>query len=230
MPSTKRMRKTQPSRRTSRSRSRSSSRSRSRSVIGRRWRIRQPLALKPHTFCERVIEEDALIPNGAGLFKSFSLDSIYNSVSYQKLFEYYTINKVIVTFRYKQDGNPRRDVTQANQMGVNEANPMLIFKVDHNEITADTIDVMKASSKTREYQFTNDKPKFDITIKPAVLDEIYKSTVASTYCPVWGQKLSMADPSVPHYGLKVYARAPGAAAYGSIVVTYKMYFTCKNNE
>lgn len=191
---------------------------------------RRPLALKPHAFVERRIVESVLTPNGSGYFVSFALDDVYNKTSYQKLFEYYKIDKVVVEFSYKADGDPRRDVTQANQMGVNEANPLLYFKVDHNDITADSLATMKASSKTRKYQFTNDKPNFTIQIKPAVLDEVYKSSVASTYVPKWQQWLTTADLTVPHYGLKCYAIAPGAAQYGSIVVTAKYYFTCKNNE
>ena len=199
----------------------------------KRMRVRRPLplALKPHTFCERKVTESALAVNGGGIFMSFQLADIYNAVSYQKLFEYYIINKVVVTFSYKADGNPRRDVTQTNQTAApNEANPLLWFKVDHNDISADTLDTMKASTRTRRFQFTNNRPHFSIQIKPAVLDEVYKSTVASTYIPKWKQLLSMGDPSVPHYGLKCYATGPAAAQYGQVFVTVKYYFTCKNNE
>lgn len=210
-------------------------------LIQRAWRARrkmkkmkvnkrQPLAQKPHTFVERGVVELVLTPNGSGVFQTFQLDDIYNKVSYSKLFEYYTINKVIVTYRYKADGDPRRDVTQANQMGVNEANPVLYFKVDHNDASADTLALMKASSRTRTFQFTNNKPELAITIRPAVLNEVYKSSIASTYVPKWRQRLTTQDLTVPHYGLKSYAVSPGAAQYGSIKITMKYYFTMKNNE
>lgn len=195
-----------------------------------RSRFKQPLALQPHAFVERGVPELVLTPNGSGLFQTFQLTDVYNRASYADIFEYYTINKVIVTYRYKADGDPRRDVTQANQMGVNEANPVLYFKVDHNDASSDSLATLKASSRTRTFQFTNDKPELSITVKPAVLDEVYKSSVASTYVPKWGQKLTTADLTVPHYGLKSYAVAPGAAQYGSIKVTMKYYFTMKNNE
>lgn len=205
-------------------------RSMTQSMLGRK--IKQPLALKPHTFVERAVVEGDLTPNGTGYFRTFQLDDIYNNISYAKVFEYYTINKVIVTFRYKASGDPRRDVVSATTGVVNEANPLLYFKVDHNDITADTLATMKASSRTRTYQFTNDKPELAITIKPAVLDEVYKSSIASTYVPKWGQKLTTQDLTVPHYGLKAYAVAPssGAGNYGSILITTKYYFTMKNNE
>ncbi len=196
----------------------------------RRVNRKQPLALQKHTFMERGVTELVLSPNGSGLFQTFQLNDIYNRASYQALFEYYTINKVVVTYRYKADGDPRRDVTQANQMGVNEANPLLYFKVDHNDASSDSLATMKASSRTRTFQFTNDKPELSIQIRPAVLNEVYKSSVASTYVPKWKQRLTTDDMTVPHYGLKSYAIAPGAAQYGSIMVTMKYYFTMKNNE
>lgn len=190
---------------------------------------------QPHTFCERVIEEDNLVVNGAGFFKTFSLDQIYNSTAYQKLFEYYKIDKVIVTLRYKAALNPHQDnITTATQ-SVNETNPVIWFKVDHNDITSQTLAEMKASTRTKEMQFTNNKPKIQIVLKPAILNEAYKSSLpgGSTYIPKWGQYLTMADPTVPHYGLKMYATGSAAASsssYGSIIVTKQIYFTCKNNE
>lgn len=209
---------------------RSKQRYRMKTGLGRIKLKKVPLALQKHTFVERAVPELVLTPNGNGLFMSFQINDIYNRASYLALFEYYTINKVVVTFRYKADGDPRRDVTQANQMPANEANPLLYFKVDHNDIAADSLATMKASSRTRTFQFTNDKPELAIQIRPAVLDEVYKSAVASTYVPKWKQMLTTDDPTVPHYGLKSYAIAPGAAQYGSIMVTVRYYFTMKNNE
>ncbi len=171
------------------------SRSRSASMRMRKMKIRKvPLALQKHSFCERVIEEHNLPINGAGYFKSFALQDIYNSTSYQKLFEYYTLDKVICTLRYKADLNPELALHNvsgsSSTMTVNESNPVIWFKVDHNDVSADTLDQMKASTRTKEIQFTNDKPKIDIVLKPAVLQEIYKSSVASTYIPKWGQQLT----------------------------------------
>jgi hypothetical protein len=193
-------------------------------------RKRQPLSQQSHTFVERGVTELVLTPNGSGVFQTFQLEDIYNRASYAALFEYYTINKVVVTYRYKADGNPRRDVISATTGVPNEANPLLYFKVDHNDDTADSLATMKASSRTRTFQFTNDKPELAIQIRPAVLNEVYKSTIASTYVPKWKQRLTTADLTVPHYGLKSYAIAPGAAQYGSITITMKYYFTMKNNE
>lgn len=196
-------------------------------------RIPRPLALKAHNFTERVVTEYNLVVNGAGLFQTFALQDVYNTVSYQKLFEYYKINKVIITLRYKAAMNPHQDTVTATTQSVNESNPVIWFKVDHNDVQAQSLSDMKASTRTKEIQFTNNRPKIQIVLKPAIQEEAYKSTVASTYVPKWGQYLTTQDPSVPHYGIKMYATGSAAASsssYGSIVMTKQYYFTCKNNE
>ena len=199
-------------------------------------RLRKPLALQPHNFVERFTSSDNLVVNTAatatGLFKSFNLDQVRQAASYKDLFEYYTINKVVVEFRYKSIGNIATlgAVTSINP--VNEVNPVLYFKVDHNDVSSDTLEVMKESMKTKEHQFSSSNPNFSITLKPAIQAEAYKSSIATTYIPKWGQLLSTADGTVPHYGLKAYAvgYADSNTTPGSIQVSYKMYFTMKNNE
>jgi hypothetical protein len=114
----------------------------------------------------------------------------------------------------------------------NEINPVLYFKVDHNDINSDTLATMKESMRTKEHQFTNSRPNFTITLKPAIQAEAYKTALTTAYRPRWGQWLSTSDDTVPHYGLKVYAVAGLAnnANMGSIEVTTKIYFSCKCNE
>lgn len=201
-----------------------------------RRKVRKPLALKPHSFVERLPSDTITINNEAsavGLFKTYSLDLVPQAAQYKQLFEYYTLNKVVVEFRYKSLGGVANlDQTVANRVPFNEQCPILYFKVDHNDITADTLATMKQSMKTHEHQFSNNKPNFTIQLKPAVQAEAYKSSVTTTYIPKWGQQLSTADGTVPHYGLKAYAVAAtdSAVSSGQIEVTHKLYFTLKNNE
>lgn len=85
--------------------------------------------------------------------------------------------------------------------------------------------------KTKSYVFTNNKSEFTITLKPAIQTEAYKSALASTYVPKWGQWLSTDDPTVPHYGLKAHCIGPdNTAENGNLDIEYIIYFSCKNNE
>lgn len=205
-----------------------------------RPRVRKPLALKTHNFVERTAAETITVDDegsAVGLFRYFQLSQINQVSSYTNIFEYYKINKVVVEFRYKSIGTPA--YTSINGTGttnneiVNEVNPVLYFKVDHNDTNADSLPELKESMKTREHQFTNHRPNFTITLKPAIQAEAYKTALASAYMPKWGQWLSVDDSSVPHYGLKAYAVAGTSGSssnLGAIEVQTKIYFSCKCNE
>lgn len=200
---------------------------------------RKPLALKPHNFVERCNSQQLVVDpesTAVGLFKQFSLSQCLQVGHYTALFEYYKINKVVVEFRYKGVSTPAYTTINgtgitANEI-VNEVNPVLYFKIDHNDINSDTLATMKESMRTREHQFTNSRPTFTITLKPAIQTEAYKSAIATTYMPRWGQWLSTSDDTVPHYGLKCYAVAGLASStfQGSIEVNTKIYFSVKCNE
>jgi len=199
------------------------------------------LALKTHQFVERVEATPAIPLNYSTLNLdgnlittvgiSFSLDQIAQSASYSKLFEYYRIDKVICEFRYKTSGNYANSSLSGNP--INEINPTLIFKVDHNDIDLDTVPVLMKSTKTKEKQLTNNQPNFSIQIKPAVLTELYKTSLTSAYAPKWDLWLNMDDLGVPHYGLKININMPtpiSGVDYGELRLYSKIYFSCKNNE
>lgn len=200
----------------------------------RRRRRRKPLALKRHSFVERAEVEHQLTINteaaAAGHFQTFSLSKMKQQSEYATIFEFYRIDKVIATFRYKGGtagvGNVVGGVTW------NESNPLLYFKVDHNDNTADSLNTMKESMKTKTHMITNNRPEFSIQLKPATQQEMYKSTVTTAYTPKWGQWIPTTDPTVPHYGLKAYAIGYRSGSFdpGSVSVSYKYYVSFKNNE
>lgn len=225
------------------------SRGRKRAVVARRRSAfrrvpRKALALKEHHFVERCQPQELTVANEAtavGLFRDFTWAQCLQVGSYADIFEYYRINKVVVEFRYKGAETPAYTSVPATSSGtqpayaqeiVNEINPVLYFKVDHNDINADSLNTMKESMRTKEKQLTNNSPNFSIVLKPAIQAEAYKTALTTAYRPKWGQWLSTSDDTVPHYGLKVYAVAGKANAntMGKIEVQTKIYFSCKCNE
>ena len=130
----------------------------------KKMRIRKPLALQPHNFVERCAAQEIVVANesaAVGLFRNFSLSQCNQVAHYQALFEYYKINKVVIEFRYKGAETPAYASFPAtasgnqaafNQEIINEINPVLYFKVDHNDSGADTLATMKNSMRTREHQ------------------------------------------------------------------------------
>jgi len=194
---------------------------------------RKPLALKQHAFCERAEAEREIRINteasATGIYESFALSKMRQQSSYCELFEFYRIDKVVATFRYK---GGTAQIAVDNGYTTNEVNPLLYFKVDHNDITSDTLSTLKDSLKTKTHMFTNDKPEFSIQLKPAIQLEMFKSSLTTAYTPKWGQWIPTSDPTVPHYGLKTFGIAFSSAAYtpGTISVSFKYYVSFKNNE
>ena len=202
-------------------------------------RIRKPLALKTHHFVERTEPQELVVANesaAVGLFKNFTLSQCLQVANYVAIFEYYRINKVVVEFRYKGAETPAyttiNGTSVQNNEIINEINPVLYFKVDHNDTTGDSLGTLKKSMRTKEKQLTNNSPNFSIVLKPAIQAESYKTAITTAYRPKWGQWLSTADDTVPHYGLKCYAVAGAGNSpnMGKIEVQTKIYFSCKCNE
>jgi len=206
-------------------------------------RIRRPLALKMHNFVERLpdvvlaLNASTLDTNGhlsSTHTNTFQISDVPQIAHYAGLFEYYKIDKMVIEFRYKCAGVPANYI--ANPLNIQqfqEVNPLLYFKVDHNDAVSQSVADLLLSARTKEKQLTNNQPSFTITMKPAVQSEAYKSLTASTYIPKWNQWLSLDDTTVPHYGLKVNLQVPRPNAnfdYGSLLIQKKMYFSVKNNE
>ena len=79
------------------------------------------------------------------------------------------------------------------------------------------------------------KPEFNVVLKPAVLVEADKveGAIGTHYYPKWGQWLPVEEGAIGHFGLQAYCVAGsggGTSQPGSLKVTYKIYFSMKNNN
>jgi len=203
-----------------------------------------PLALKQHQFCERALGDIITIGNEAGAgaapfwSKAFKFKDLPQCDAYSNIFEQYRLDKVVVTFRYKGIAQPA--MLSGGPAHTNELNPLLYFKVDHNDINTNTLVTMKLSTKTRTHKFTNDKPEFSITLKPAsqkLLVRQLTPTTLATNVPTWRQWIDadgIAGPGsdVQHFGLKAYAVGYADMNFkpGTLDVSYKYYISMKSNE
>lgn len=211
-------------------------------ALGKKINRKKPLALKTHTFVERTLSEDFMNVKAApattdGLHKSWALSELRQATHYRNIFEQYKINKVIVTFRYKGVGT----AAGASTTRPNEINPILYIKRDHNDDqlasggNLEDLNELKDSSKTIEVQLTNNRPNFTMTVKPAILmeDGVYSGSAGVQHVPVWNKYIDVREQNVNYYGLKAYAVGQGSSSsdsLGKIEVSYKVYFSCKNNE
>lgn len=212
--------------------------------VAKKYRKSKSLALKQHQFCERSIGDTIQIGNEAGpaaapyFTKVFKFSDILQCDAYSQIFEQYRLDKIVVTFRYKGISMPAQ--LSGGPAHLNELNPLIYFKVDHNDVQPNTLAYMKLSTKTKTHKFTNDKPEFSISLKPASQELLIRQltpTVTSTNVPAWGKWID-ADgatgpgSSVEHFGLKVYALGYTDTNFkpGFLDLEYKYYISMKSNE
>jgi len=201
--------------------------------------IRKPLALKMHNFVERLpsLYQDINLvePSGTtnGLLQKFKFTDIPQASHYLDLFEQYRINKIVIEFRYKGITTPATfDTASTTVVQQNELNPVLYFKKDHDTDFLLNLPQLKESMKTREHQFTNNRPNFTIQLRPAVFvnSTDIKGSTGTTYNPKWGQWLNTVDGGIEHYGLQSYITGYTNGQPGTFEITRKMYFSCKSND
>lgn len=202
-------------------------------------RPQKPLALKPHTFCERFEENIRLISpiiNASGNLattstKKFSFDMIPQHASYAELFDEYKINKVVATFRWSPSQYVLVNSTAAYSTNLS---PLLFFKVDHNDDVAQSLTELKKSMKTKYKMLKYDEP-FTIQLKPAS-QILVDANIGNTFTPKWDRYITTQVLDVNHLGLKLQVQVPvdvGSSTnydMGKIDIEYKMYFTMKCNE
>lgn len=200
-------------------------------------KYKKKLALKSHSFVERV--EDEILLNASTLDtnghlttmygKTFMLNDIPQVASYKDLFDDYVINKVVAEIRYDTFVS---DNTYTNQS--NPVYPQLLIKTDHNDVANQTWNELKESEKSRLVQLrpAGTRPISHV-IKPALQIELYRTPLTSGYGSKWGQVVRTDDSNVPHYGIKIQVKTqPGDSDInlGRICIMYKYYFTMKNSE
>lgn len=202
-------------------------------------KIRKPLAIKPHNFCERFEENirlDNTIVNTAGnltntISKKFSFDMIPQHPQYADLFDEYKINKVVATFRWSPS---QYVVVNSSASYSSNLSPLLYFKVDHNDDSADSLVELKKSMKTHLKQLKYDEP-FTIQLKPAS-QVLVDANIGNTFTPKWNRYITTQVLDVNHLGLKLQVQVPvdvGVSSnydMGRIDIEYKMYFTMRCNE
>lgn len=202
-------------------------------------KIRKPLALKPHNFVERFEENIRLVTpivNTSGnltntISKKFSLDMITQHPQYGDLFDEYKINKIVATFRWSPSTYV---VTNSTAAYSSNLSPLLFFKVDHNDDSAQSLVELKKSMKTHYKMLKYDEP-FTMQLKPAS-QILVDANIGNTFTPKWNRWITTDVMDVNHLGLKLQVQVPtdvGSSTnydMGRIDIEYKMYFTMKCNE
>lgn len=135
------------------------------------------------------------------------------------------------------------DPTAANPTNINATNattyynnptnwyPKFWYVRDYDDDTTITLAVMRERSGVKMFIMRPNKV-YRINVRPAILNQTYRTSTTTGYAPKWRQWIDMAQTDVPHYGLKWILDTQGLDPSDSypfkIRIEYKYFFTCKD--
>lgn len=151
----------------------------------------------------------------------FQIAQIPNVSEFSNLFDRYMITHIKLKWYLTIDPSAQTAATASY--------PRLFWVPDYDDSTTPaSINEIREHARCRDAVLHPNRPII-MNIKPAVLQEVYRGAVTTTYAPKWRTWLDMAVTDCPHYGLK-------AAIDDFTNLNYKlriegvMYFRCKDTR
>lgn len=173
------------------------------------------------TTCSGSTSESALV---------FTFGDMINYSDFTSLYDRYRIDYVVV--RAQLRNNPSAisvlGTSGGNATGANYY-PKLWYCPDYDDGEQETLDALKQRSKTKCAVLQPNKV-IKFVVKPAILNQTYRTSVTTGYAPKWGQWIDMAQTNVPHYGLKYVIDALGLDPANDFTVQFEFMYhiTCKD--
>lgn len=204
--------------------------------ILRRTRRRMPMIRSPryHTF-ERMTGVGAatLTSNTSGLSSTgfiggvatFRLSDLINASELTALYDQFRILRATVYFQWQTSPT---DTTQL-QANVLLNPPILEYFPDYDDNSVPNASEFHERSTTR-YKALRPGRATAVSVRPAVLAQMFESSVAAAYSPKWRQWLDMGDNAALHYGLKFGFKYPTSTPYGQVSTWTKLVVQCKGQR
>lgn len=169
---------------------------------------------------DRVINLTAAgTPNQRFEGYNFELTDVQNASELTNLYDQYMIEKVELFF----------DWTPFEGAGVGTTDqvfaPVMMWYIDRDDSATPTETDIKQRANAVQHRLNANKT-YKVTVTPNVLSEVYRSAVSTSYVPKRFQKLDMANPDVPHYGLKVWVRGRDGINTGRVNVRLRYHLKC----
>lgn len=130
---------------------------------------------------------------------AFTLDRVQGYTELTAMYDQYRIDYV----QFRINWSPKYTISvDPNNPGQSTYPLLYYFKDYDDDNTPTSLNQMQERGNLRQVRITPNKI-IKINVKPAVSAMVYQSAVATGYTPKWDTKIDMANPDVPHYGLKI---------------------------
>lgn len=193
-----------------------------------RGMMRSLASPKIHSFVRKsaltsITGNAAYAPYNVGTY-SWTLNSVINPTDFSNLYEQFKLKWVKLQFHLKVDPSSQSGTIAGGWTPAYY--PKLYYFSDHTDSTAPTINECRERAGVRIKVLKPDQ-MVTVWVKPNLLQEVYKSAVATTYKPIYNTWL--ADMAATHYGLKWVIDDFRNTNYQlDLETTY--YFDCKNPQ
>lgn len=196
-----------------------------------------PTKIPPHyfkRFTQNVFSETAgttisgISNTAATAFNQFNiqfrLSDLPSSAEFTTLYDQFMLHKVVIKFIPYRD---KAELTNAVPTGA-LSGARLFTVIDNDDSANLTADQCReyASLKITDYGKVHKR-----VLTPAILRQMYESSISSAYTPSFRQWISTTDPTAIHYGIKGGLVVNDSAAVTASIqysIEAQYYFKCKN--
>lgn len=151
---------------------------------------------------------------------TFDLGRVTDYSEFTNLYDNYKITGVQVNFDYTPDVVSSAPVPDTFV-------PKIWIVRDYNDATTPNIDDMTQSTRVKVIRPFPGK-SYSVFLRPAILQQVYKSVVTNGNVPKWNQWIDCNDYAVPHYGLKLVTQGLPSTNMGSVSLRIKYYLKFRN--
>lgn len=188
-------------------------------------------SINEHSFVRWSQTSNNTITNANQCYSAeFKLSDVVNVTDFSTLYDRYMITRVDVEFQLLSNPDSATSVNTTTAAGTNFY-PRLWYYTDHDDAaTPANLNEVKQVSRARNAVMEPNKV-ITVTVKPAILNQTYRTVATTGYSPQWNIWIDMAQTDVPHYGLKwsmdTNSLTPATPGY-TYTTCVKYYFKCKD--
>jgi len=170
-----------------------------------------------------------------GKGEAFTFDSIRAYNEFSALYDRYRITcvqmQITLVTNPSSTWSTNDPLTAGAKAQTTNWFPKFWYVKDYDDASAPSLASMRERSNVKNFVLRPNKT-FKLNIRPAILNQTYRTLTSTGYSPHWKQWIDMQQTDVPHYGLKwvldTQGLDPNDILPFKLRIEYKYFFTCKD--
>lgn len=181
--------------------------------------------------CDQLIYDITTATDARSLV--FKLNDTRGFAEVASLYDRYMLTTVVVKFRIINNSYSQFIINSSGAYQTSNWFPKLWYKVDNDDAGLESINDLKEALGTK-CKILQPNSQIKVVLKPAITTQVFKTTSTVGYQPKYYTWLDMAEPDIPHYGLKFATDTSGYDPNDTypfrLEVERCYYFSCKDQR